>query len=97
MKARVKPTTLFFCGEPRKWGTGLGMISLIPAENETQALFAYIEERAAGFNPLKDGEEVVLFPASTSTTYTVIDDEPKEEAADDAETDEEAVKAAPFA
>ena len=94
MKARVKPTSLFFCGEPRKWGTGLGMISLIPAENETQALFTYIKERAAGFNPLKDGEEVVLFPASTSTTYTVIDDE---EATDDAETTEEAVKAAPFA
>jgi hypothetical protein len=72
----------------------MGMISLIPAENETQALFAYIKDRAEGFNPLKDGEEVVVFPASTSTTYTVIDDE---EAAEDAETAEEAAEAAPFA
>ena len=55
MRAKKKEAKRFLCGEPRLYENGLAYLRIISADTETQALFAYIEDRSEGLDP---GDEV---------------------------------------
>jgi hypothetical protein len=75
MRAKSKATKQFFCGEARSYGSGVSHISLFDAETKEAALFLYIEERGKGYDPLKDGEEVIVFPVTEHSAFVLMDDE----------------------
>jgi len=92
MRAKTKATKQFFCGEARSYGSGVSHISLFSAETKEAALFMYIEERGMGYDPLKDGEEVIVFPVTEHSAYVLMDDEKQDEGDDAVDATAETVE-----
>jgi hypothetical protein len=74
MKTEKKPTNRYVCGEPRGYGSGLAYLRVVHANDENEALAAYIEDRENAMSP---GDEVQVIPlaADSSSVFVLVAEE----------------------
>ena len=73
MKAERKAVNRYVCGEPRGYGSGLAYLRLVHANDENEALLAYIKDREDSMSP---GDEVQVLPiVDSSSVFVLVADE----------------------
>jgi hypothetical protein len=78
MKTEKKPTNRYVCGEPRGYGSGLAYLRVVHANDENEALAAYIEDRENAMSPgMSPGDEVQVIPlaADSSSVFVLVAEE----------------------